>query len=243
MLCKNFIFDRKYSSAFKWATFQKCSTELLLQILKKYEEMEYLFHFIKFKVWPALFYVNSYSFPNSSIDFKFKFLIVGVRLYLHLFPQFTQRLKTGIFECCSRLDIRMFANSWKRWKIEIFKCWSIGSTSKFFQIPKAIENWDDWVLKRNHQMNKSEWKLEVFNWIFNALRPAISIFSSTLMSGLFYHFRGVNSNISKDWMIVVMTNWLKLLAISEKSSRNFFSLKADSMWSITPGCANKTISG
>ena len=32
---------------------------------------------------------------------------------------------------------------------------------QIFQILKEIENWDDWVLKRNHQMNKKEWKLEV----------------------------------------------------------------------------------
>ena len=55
----------------------------------------------------------------------------------------------------------IFPNSWKRWKIEIFECWPIGSTSKFFQILKEIENWDDWVLKSNPQMNKKEWKLEV----------------------------------------------------------------------------------
>ena len=45
--------------------------------------MEYLIHYIKFKMWPALSYVNSHCFSHSSIDFKFKFLIVGVRLYLH----------------------------------------------------------------------------------------------------------------------------------------------------------------
>ena len=121
--------------------------------------MEYLIHYVKFKMWPALFYVNSHSFPNSSIDWKLRFLNVGVRLYLQSLC--THKLKAGIFECCSKLDFPIFPNSWKRWKIEIFECWPIGSTSKFFQILKEIENWDDQVLKRNHQMNKKEWKLEV----------------------------------------------------------------------------------
>ena len=68
---------------------------------------------------------------------------------------------SGIFECCPKLDFPIFPNSWKRWKDEIFKRWPIGSTYKFFQILKEIEIWHDWVLKRNHQMNKKEWTLEV----------------------------------------------------------------------------------
>ena len=30
----------------------------------KIEEVEYLIHYAKFKMWPALFYVSSLSFPN-----------------------------------------------------------------------------------------------------------------------------------------------------------------------------------
>ena len=47
----------------------------------KLEEMEYLIHCVKFEMWPALFYVYSHSFPNSSIDWELRFLNVGVRLY------------------------------------------------------------------------------------------------------------------------------------------------------------------
>ena len=128
----------------------------------------------------------------------------------------------------------------KNWNFQML---ATSSTSKFFRILKAIENWDDWVLKRNHRMNKSEWKLEVFNWIFNALRTAnLNIFFD-LVEWIIYHFRRVNSNNSKDWMIMVMINWLKLLAVSEKSSHTFFNQKADSVWSITLGCTNKNMQG
>ena len=44
---------------------------------------------------------------------------------------------------------------------QIYKYLQILNTYKFFQILKEIENWHDWVLKRNHQMNKKEWTLEV----------------------------------------------------------------------------------
>ena len=41
------------------------------QFIDKYskiEEVEYLIHYVKFKIWPALFYVNSLCFLNI---FKF----------------------------------------------------------------------------------------------------------------------------------------------------------------------------
>ena len=40
-------------------------------------------------------------------------------------------------------------------------------------------------------------------------------------------------------MKMVMINWLKLLAASEKTSLNFFNLKGDSVWSVTLDCAAK----
>ena len=165
-----------------------------------------------------------------------------VLLCIYIVSQCTQICKTGIFECCSRLDLPIFPNSWKRLKIGICKCWPIGSTSKFSQIPKEIENWDEWVLKRNHQMNK-EWKLEVFNWIFNPLRTAnLNIFFNPVEWN-FYHFRRVSSDISKGWMVIVNINWLKRLPISEKSFHNFFDLKRYSVWTITLGCAYKNTIG
>ena len=32
------------------------------------EEVGYLIDYVKFKIWPALFYVNFHYFSNSSID-------------------------------------------------------------------------------------------------------------------------------------------------------------------------------
>ena len=37
------------------------------QFIDKYlkiDEVEYLIHYVKFKIWSALFYVNSFYFPN-----------------------------------------------------------------------------------------------------------------------------------------------------------------------------------
>ena len=132
--------------------FIQCTAKFL-----KFEEIEYLIiHYVKFKMWPALFYINS---QFSQFIHRLKIKILECWCYLHSLC--TQKLKTGIFGCCSKLDFPIFPNSLKRWKIEIFKCWPIGSTSKLFQILKEIEKWDDWLLKRSHQMNKKEWKLDV----------------------------------------------------------------------------------
>ena len=160
-------------------------------------------------------------------NMDFLMLVLGCT---YVSSQFTQRFKAGIFECCSRLDFPIFPNSWERWKIGIFKFCSIGITSKFFEIRKEIKNWDDWVLKWNLQMNNSEWKLKVFKSIFNPIRTAnLDIFFNPV-EWIIYRLRRVNSEISEDWMIMVMTNWLMLLAVSEKLSHNFFNLKGDSVW-------------
>ena len=81
----------KFHSTKRKTYFSQFTDEFL-----KNEEVEYLIYYAKFKMWPALFYVNSLCFLNSSIDWKLRFLNVGVRLYLHFSPQFTWRLKTGI---------------------------------------------------------------------------------------------------------------------------------------------------
>ena len=44
----------------KWKTYFSKFIDKFLKI----EEVEYLIHYAKFKVWPALFYVNSLCFPN-----------------------------------------------------------------------------------------------------------------------------------------------------------------------------------
>ena len=90
VLCAEYPMSSKFHST-KWKTYFSEFTDDFL----KNEEVAHLIHYVKFKMWPVLFYVNSLCFPNSSIDWKLRFLIVCVRLYLHS-PQFKQRLKTGI---------------------------------------------------------------------------------------------------------------------------------------------------
>ena len=51
---------------------------IILQFIDKFfkiEEVEYLIHYVKSNMWPALFYVNFLSFPII-------FFNVGVRLYI-----------------------------------------------------------------------------------------------------------------------------------------------------------------
>ena len=44
----------------EWKTYFSQFTDKFLKI----EEVEYLIHYVKFKMWPALLYVNSICFPN-----------------------------------------------------------------------------------------------------------------------------------------------------------------------------------
>ena len=44
----------------------------------KIEEMEYLIHYVQFKMWPALFYINSHIFPIHPMDWKLRYLNAGV---------------------------------------------------------------------------------------------------------------------------------------------------------------------
>ena len=91
----------------------------------KFKEIEYLIHYVKSEMWPALFYVNSFCFEqwnsnwdvayfNSSLDSKF--WNVDLRLYFGLFP-----------------------NSQKDWKLEFLNVALIRLLS-FSQFMKEIEN-------------------------------------------------------------------------------------------------------
>ena len=74
-ICAEYSMSSKFYLS-KWKTYFSHFTDKFL----KFEEVGYLIHYVKFKMWPALFYVNSRCFPNSSIDWKLRFLNVGVRL-------------------------------------------------------------------------------------------------------------------------------------------------------------------
>ena len=65
----------------------------------KIEEVEYLIYYIKFKMWPALFDVNSLCFPNI-----FECWCEAVNYFL----QFTQRLKTGILNVALAWTFQFF---------------------------------------------------------------------------------------------------------------------------------------
>ena len=84
----------------------------------KFEEMGYLIHCAKFRMWPALSYVNSPFISHSSIDSKLGFLIVGLSLYLDI-----------------------FSNLKKDWKIGYLNV-ALGWISQFFQILEGDVNWD-----------------------------------------------------------------------------------------------------
>ena len=100
-----------------------------------------------------------------------------------------------------------------------------------------------WLSFEKESSNEQEWGLDVLNRIFNLLRTANLNISFNPVEWIFYHFRRVNSNISKDWMAMVMKNWLKLLAVWEKLSDNCFNLNGDSVWSVILVYSNKNITG
>ena len=76
----------------KWKTYFSQFIDKFLKI----DEVEYLIHYVKFKMWPGLFYVNSLCFP------KF-FEFWGI-----LFPPIYTEVFKWDFECCSRLDFPIF---------------------------------------------------------------------------------------------------------------------------------------
>ena len=58
-ICPEYPMSSKFDLS-KWKTY-------FSQFIDKFlnnEELEYLIHYVKFEIWPALFYVNSLCFPN-----------------------------------------------------------------------------------------------------------------------------------------------------------------------------------
>ena len=92
----------------------------------KFKEIEYFIHFIKFEMWLALFYINSFYFQqwisnwdiaffNSSLDSKSEFLNAGL---IH---------KNLIHE---------------NWDVIV----ALVGLLNFFQYMKEMEYWDFWML-------------------------------------------------------------------------------------------------
>ena len=79
----------------KWKTY---FSQFIDKFLKT-EEVEYLIHYVKLKMWPALFYVNSLLFLNI-----FECKLLG----WILFPPIYTEIENWDFECCSRLDFPIF---------------------------------------------------------------------------------------------------------------------------------------
>ena len=52
------------SSKFHLKTYMKTYFSQFIDKFLKIEEVEYLIHYVKFKMWPALFYVSFLFFPN-----------------------------------------------------------------------------------------------------------------------------------------------------------------------------------
>ena len=76
----------------KWKTYFSQFIDKYLKI----EEVEYLIHYVKFKMWAALFYVNSQHFWM---------LVLGCST---LFPPIYREIENWDFECCSRLVFPIF---------------------------------------------------------------------------------------------------------------------------------------
>ena len=59
VICAEYPMSSKFHLS-KWKTYFSQFIDKYLKI----QEVEYLIHYVKFKMWPTLFYVNSRCFPN-----------------------------------------------------------------------------------------------------------------------------------------------------------------------------------
>ena len=82
------------SSKFHLSKWKTCFSQFIDKFLK-IEEVEYLIHYAKLKMWPALFYVSSQHFSM---------LVLGCTL----FTPIDREIENWDFECCSRLDFPTF---------------------------------------------------------------------------------------------------------------------------------------
>ena len=60
VICAEYPMSSKFNSS-KWKRY-------FSQFIDKYltnKEVKYLIHYVKFKIWPVLLYVNSLCFPNT----------------------------------------------------------------------------------------------------------------------------------------------------------------------------------
>ena len=132
MLYTKFLMDSKFHF-FQWKI--NFSQFIFFDEYLKIKEIEYFIHYIMFemwKIWKALFYVNSIYFKqwnatwdvifNSSLDLKLGFVNVGLRLYFKLFP-----------------------SSQKYWKLGFVNI-ALVKLFDFFQFIKEMEHWDFWIL-------------------------------------------------------------------------------------------------
>ena len=85
------------SSKFHLSKWKRYSSHFIDRYLK-IEEVEDLIHYVKFRMWTALFYVNSLCFPKIFEFWCFCTLFI---------PIYTE-IDNWDFECCSRLDFPIF---------------------------------------------------------------------------------------------------------------------------------------
>ena len=103
------------SSKFHLSKWKTCFSQFIDKLLK-IEELEYLIHYVKFKMWPALLYV--YKLPVSPSIFN-----VGIRLYI-ISPNL-KRLKTGILNVALGRDFQFFPNDERDKKLEFSRLGSV----------------------------------------------------------------------------------------------------------------------
>ena len=146
--------------------------------------MECLSHYVHFQMWPALFYVNSHCFQTSSMDWKLRFWNVGVTLYLHCFSMYTNIQNWDIWMLLKAgpPNFSQFMKEIKNWNLQML------TNRQYFQIfPNSQRDWKlRWVTveKGIIKWARSEtWKFLTEFLILSERQ--ISIFSSTLLSGIF----------------------------------------------------------
>ena len=118
--------------------FQITMKMIFFQISRPSINPEYLIHYIKFKFWAALFYVNFLSvapgwtvqfFPSHERNGKLVFLNVGQQ---SVHPSF------WAFEYQPSLYFQIFAKSLKTQKIGNFEYWLISCNSQYYPFQRKI---------------------------------------------------------------------------------------------------------
>ena len=117
VVCAEISMSSKFHFS-QWAIF---AWFIFIDKCLKFEEIEYLIHYVKLEMWPALYCVNSLYFQQWISNWDIAFL------------NFTLDSNLAFLDVGLRLQFELFHNSQKYWKLWFLNV-SLGCTSKLLTI-------------------------------------------------------------------------------------------------------------